>query len=87
MRATQGERHAQREALCLIHEINWGKVTVQEKRMHRATSPFVAGKYALKWKIEQYQFLAVDPRDLVATGGSPVAGPRFAVEPLQEPLL
>lgn len=27
-----------------------------EKELHRATNPFVAGKYALKRTIKQYQF-------------------------------
>jgi hypothetical protein len=41
---------------CLIHEIKRKKSSGAGKGMHRATSPFVAGKYALKRIIQQYQF-------------------------------
>jgi len=40
---------------CLIHEVKRNKSSGAGKGMHRATSPFAAGKYALKKIIRQYQ--------------------------------
>src|SRR6516164_5092878 len=56
MRATYPVRCAHSQSGCLVHEINRKISSGAGKGMHPAASPFVAGKYGRKARIDQDQF-------------------------------